>query len=45
MKNKIAQLHIWVSRIDRRYIQLAYLALVIAAFIAQGPSDGGGGPF
>ena len=45
MKNKIAQLQVWVSSIDRRYIQLAYLALALAAFVANSPSDGGGGPF
>lgn len=45
MKNTIAHLQLWVSRIDRRYMQFAYLALVLAAFIAKSPTDGGGGPF
>lgn len=45
MKNKIAQIQVWVSNIDRRYIQLAYLALALAGYIAHSPSDGGGGPF
>lgn len=45
MKNTFAQLQIFVSRIDRRYIQLAYLALVLAAVIMKSPTDGGVGPF
>jgi hypothetical protein len=45
MKNKIAQLQVWVSNIDRRYLQIAYLALVFAAYVVNSPSDGGGGPF
>lgn len=45
MKNTIAQLQLLVARIDRRYVQFAYLALVLAAFVAKAPTDGGGGPF
>jgi hypothetical protein len=45
MKNTVAQLQLWVSRIDRRYIQMAYLALALAAVILKSPTDGGGGPF
>ena len=46
MKNKVAQLQVWVSRIDRRQIQFAYLGLfLIAAAILHTPVDGGGGPF
>lgn len=43
MKNTIAQLQVWVSRIDRRHIQLA--VFLIAAAILRSPVDGGGGPF
>lgn len=44
MKNTFAQLHLLVSRIDRRYIQAASLAFtLIAAFIMQKPDDGSGG--
>jgi hypothetical protein len=42
MKNKLAQLHLFISQIDQRYVQLAYFALMLAAFIVQSPSDGGG---
>ena len=45
MKNTVAHLQLWVTRIDRRYIQMAYLALALAAVILKSPSDGGGGPF
>ena len=35
-----------VTKIDRRYIQFVYFALVLAgAFIAKAPTDGGGGPY
>jgi hypothetical protein len=46
MKNKLAQLYILVSKIDRRHIQLAYFAFVLAglALLPQAPTDGGGGP-
>lgn len=46
MKNKLDQLQILVSKIDRRYIQLAYLAFVLIGFVyVNSPVDGGGGPF
>lgn len=45
MKNTIAQIQIVVSRIDRRYLQVAYFALALAATIMRAPTDGGGGPF
>lgn len=46
MKNKLAQLQVLVSKIDRRYIQLAYFAFMLIGFIVvNSPSDGGGGPF
>jgi hypothetical protein len=46
MKNTFAQIQLWVSRIDRRHLQLAYFALALAAATAlRSPSDGGGGPF
>lgn len=45
MKNTIAQLQVLVSRIDRRFLQVAYLAVVLAAVIMKSPSDGGVGPF
>ena len=45
MKNTIAQLQILVAKIDRRHIQLAYFALLLAGFILRAPADGGGGPY
>lgn len=36
MKNKLAQLHMFVSKIDQRYV---YLAFMLAAMFM--PSDGG----
>ena len=45
MKNTIAQFQLLVAKIDRGYIQLAYLALVLAGAIMCKPVDGGGGPF
>ena len=45
MKSKLAQLITFVNQIDRRYLQAAYLTLVLAGmFIMQAPSDGGIGP-
>jgi len=45
MKNKFAQLFVFVNRIDRRYIQLGYFAFMLAGFVfTQSPSDGGVGP-
>lgn len=45
MKNTIAQLQLLVVRIDRRHVQLAFLALALAGAIMCKPVDGGGGPF
>jgi len=45
MKNKLTQLYILVSRIDRRHMQLAYFTFVLlASAVMQSPADGGGGP-
>lgn len=45
MKNKISQIVYFVNKFDRRYIQFAYCAFLLAGFlIAKAPSDGGGGP-
>ena len=46
MKSKLAQLAIFISKIDRRHIQLTYLAIMFffAPIVIQGPSDGGTGP-
>ena len=44
MNNKLSQLLVLASRIDRRYIQLAYALFVLLGFVfIQSPSDGGGG--
>ena len=44
MNNKFAQLMLTVSKIDRRYIQLAYFAIALAGVvILRAPLDGGGG--
>lgn len=44
MNNKFAQLMLTVSKIDRRYIQLAYFVVALAgAIILRSPSEGGGG--
>ena len=45
MKNTIAQLQLVVAKIDRRHVQFAYFALVLAGAIMCKPVDGGGGPF
>lgn len=44
MKNKLAQLYFVINNIDKRYIHLAYFALMLAGFFAQAPIDGGTGP-
>ena len=45
MKNKLAQFSVLASKIEPRYIQLAYSAFVLAGFVVtQAPVDGGGGP-
>lgn len=44
MNNKLAQLVSIISKIDRRYIQLAYFVVALTgAVILRAPSDGGGG--
>ena len=43
MKTKLAQLFIYVNTIDRRYIQAAYFAFMLAMFILRVPEDGSGG--
>lgn len=46
MKNTIAQLQLLVAKIDRRYIQFAYLtSLFIGLVLFKMPVDGGGGPY
>jgi len=45
MKNTLVQLQLFVAKIDRRYIQAAYCALMLAAVVLRVPSDGGGGPY
>ena len=45
MKNTIAQLQLLATKIDHRYIQFAYIALVLAGAIMCKPVDGGGGPY
>jgi len=45
MKNQLAQFINFVNKIDRRHVQIAGFFLMLAVgFIAQCPSDGGGGP-
>lgn len=45
MKTKLVQLVAYISTIDRRHIQLAYFAFMLAGFLfTQKPSDGGVGP-
>ena len=44
MKNKLTQLYFFLHNIDKRYIQLAYFAFLLAGFFAQAPIDGGTGP-
>ncbi len=46
MKSKLAQLVFFVSKIDRRHLQIAYLFIMFffAPIVVQGPSDGGVGP-
>jgi hypothetical protein len=44
MKTKLFQLYAYVNNIDRRYVQWAYFAFMLAMFVIQGsPEDGGGG--
>ncbi len=45
MKSKLAQLVSSINQIDRRYVQMAGLFIMLAvALISQSPSDGGVGP-
>jgi len=45
MKTKLAQVSVFASKIDYRYLQLAYFAFTLAGFILlRAPADGGGGP-
>lgn len=44
MKNKLFQLYMYAHRIDRRYIQYAYMLFMLAMLFIQGsPEDGSGG--
>jgi len=44
MKTKLIQFVVYVNNIDRRYIQFAYFAFMLAMFIIKGsPDDGSGG--
>jgi hypothetical protein len=45
MKTKLNQFVSFVSRIDRRHLQFAYLAVLLLTAVVQGPSDGGTGPY
>lgn len=47
MQTKLTQLSIFVSKFDRRYLQLAFalLALVLLVLGAGAPDDGGHGMF
>lgn len=46
MKNTLAHLQILISKVDRRYFQLAYFAFILIGLVSvNGPSDGSGGPF
>jgi len=46
MNTKLAQLSIILSKIDRRYLQVAYFAIMLAGLVfAKAPADGGGGGF
>lgn len=46
MKTKLAQLALFVNKIDRRQLQFAYFVVTLAAaFILKSPSDGGTGPY
>ena len=43
MKNTFAQLQLFATKIDRRYIQFAYFVFMLAGFIlTRAPSDGSG---
>ena len=45
MKTKFAQLVSFVSKLDRRHIQLAYFVLAVIGYVVlRAPSDGSIGP-
>jgi hypothetical protein len=44
MKNNFAQLYVFVHKIDKRYLQLAYFVIVLASLVLKSPTDGGVGP-
>jgi hypothetical protein len=41
MKNKLAQLYVFVNKMDQRYVQFAYFAFMLTMYFLS-PSDGGG---
>lgn len=44
MNNKFAQIMFIVSKLDRRFLQLAYFAVALAGVVLlRAPLDGGGG--
>ena len=43
MKTRIAQILLYINNIDRRYLQFAYFAFMLAMFILGSPDDGSGG--
>ncbi|MEP7135290.1 MAG: hypothetical protein ABI904_10195 [Chloroflexota bacterium] len=43
MKTKLTQFFIYINNIDRRYMQYAYFAFMLAMFILRVPEDGSGG--
>ena len=45
MKNKLIKLYFAINTIDPRYLQLAYFAFVLGAFLLHpnSPTDGGTG--
>lgn len=46
MKNQFAQLMSFANKIDRRYLQIAYfIVMIAAAILRKGPSDGSIGPY
>ena len=44
MKTKLTQFVLYINNIDRRYIQFAYMTLMLALFVLRlSPDDGSGG--
>ena len=43
MKTKLLQLYVYFNNIDRRYLQWAKLAFMLAMFFIASPEDGGSG--